>query len=137
MVVVVLVLIHILLHRIIISIILNRSLPNDEISICITDTTILLPQTKVENSITSTPLLHLSKEILQVPCPLPGLEACYSLLLSTILYYGLYKDQIKQSTLSLYKGILLCGDHGVGKSKIVSLFLLILIWIDSMCYSIL
>lgn len=127
MVVVVLVLIHILLHRILISSLLNRSLPNDEISICITDTTILLSQTKVENSITSTPLLHLSKEILQVPCPLPGLEACYSLLLSTILYYGLYKDQIKQSTLSLYKGILLCGDHGVGKSKIVSLFLLILI----------
>lgn len=87
--------------------------------ICVTDTSLLIHQTQVCSDIQSSSLKPVSKDCLQSPCPMPGLEDCYQLILSSILFHGLYSDFISQNSIVIYKGILISGDHGVGKTQIV------------------
>lgn len=76
-------------------------------------------QSQEDQQTPSGELRTITKDTLSSPCPLPGLESCYSLLLTSILYHGLYTDLIEKYNIQLYKGILLSGDHGVGKTSVV------------------
>lgn len=97
----------------------QSSLPSGDILTCLTDTTILLKQTDASSQ-SSTQLQPLSDTLPPLHCPLPGLEECYHVLVTTILYHRLYQREIESGSLRLFKGILLSGDHGLGKTQIVS-----------------
>lgn len=105
------------------SFLTNRSLPSGDIVTCLTDTTILLKQTDPAKD-ASSPLQPLLNSLPPLHCPLPGLEDCYHILVTTILYHRLFQREIESGSLRLFKGILLSGDHGLGKTRIVSLLVL-------------
>ena len=95
-----------------------RSLPSGDIVTCLTDTTILFKQTDPATSSSSSQLQELDS-LPPLHCPLPGLEDCYRVLVTTILYHRLFQREIESGSLRLFKGLLLSGDHGLGKTHIV------------------
>ncbi|KAK8823809.1 hypothetical protein WA538_001101 [Blastocystis sp. DL] len=97
---------------------LSSSLPSGDIVTCLTDTTILFKQTDPATSSSSSQLQELDS-LPPLHCPLPGLEDCYRVLVTTILYHRLFQREIESGSLRLFKGLLLSGDHGLGKTHII------------------
>ena len=61
--------------------------------------------------------------ILSLHCPLPGLSECYRVLVTSILYHRIFQQELDSGSLRLFKGILITGDHGLGKSAVVPHFI--------------
>lgn len=80
---------------------------------CDLNTTAMFHQTYVTDAIEEVQLAPPPKSLGSLQCPLPGLEVAYHALVTSILYNIMYPS------VRLYKGILLTGDHGLGKTSIV------------------
>lgn len=80
---------------------------------CELNTTAMFHQTYVNDTIEEVKLSAPPKSLSTLQCPLPGLEIVYHTVVTSILYNIMYPS------VRLYKGILLSGDHGLGKTSIV------------------
>ena len=94
-----------------------RSVPSKPVVLCMTDSTVMFHQTHPEDTANELVIQPPPKSLSFLRCPLPGLEDAYRSIVTSILYHVMYPS------VKLYKGILISGDHGLGKSTIVqSLF---------------
>ena len=89
-----------------------------DVVMCSVDTTILLKEVDKEKECSSA-LKPLPANLRSLQCPLPGLETCFYTLVTSILFHRLYAKEMEQYDLRLFRGILVCGEHGVGKSAVV------------------
>lgn len=92
---------------------ISSSLPSKPVVMCDLNTTAMFHQTYVNDAIEEVKLSPPPKSLSSLQCPLPGLETAYHALVTSILYNIMYPS------VRLYKGILLTGDHGLGKTSIV------------------
>lgn len=86
---------------------------------CTVDTTVLL-QTVETSDAPSGELKPLPANLHSIRCPLPGLETCFHAIVTSILYHRKFEETMRSFDVSVFRGILLCGDHGVGKTRVVS-----------------
>ena len=92
---------------------MRSSLPSKPIVMCELNTTAMFHQTYINDTIEEVKLSAPPKSLSTLQCPLPGLEIVYHTVVTSILYNIMYPS------VRLYKGILLSGDHGLGKTSIV------------------
>lgn len=86
---------------------------------CTVDTTVLL-QTVETSDAPSGELKPLPANLHSIRCPLPGLETCFHAIVTSILYHRKFEETMRSFDVGVFRGILLCGDHGVGKTRVVS-----------------
>lgn len=100
---------------------ISRSLPSAPVITCLIDTTVMIKQTQSDDWVNSTSnnVKALKKTLPPLHCPLPGLSECYQMLVTSILYYRVYQKEIEEGAVRLFKGILVTGDHGLGKTAVV------------------
>lgn len=94
------------------------SLPSDSVVTCLINTTVILKRTQYSSETLTPP-----PPILSLHCPLPGLSECYRVLVTSILYHRIFQQELDSGSLRLFKGILITGDHGLGKSAVVPHFI--------------
>lgn len=89
-----------------------------DVVMCSVDTTILLKEVDKGEECSSA-LKPLPASLRSLQCPLPGLEACFYTLVTSILFHRMYAKEMNEYDLRVFRGILVCGEHGVGKSAVV------------------
>ena len=89
-----------------------------DVVMCSVDTTIVLKEVEKgqESESVLKPLPH---DLHSIHCPLPGLESCFHTLVTSILFHRMYAKEMEEYDLRLFRGILISGEHGVGKSTVV------------------
>ena len=91
---------------------------SSEVVMCSVDTTIVLKEVEKGRECASE-LECVPSELRSLRCPLPGLEDCFHTIVTSILFHRVYAREMEQFDLRLFRGILVCGEHGVGKSAVV------------------
>ena len=99
---------------------IHRSLPSSPVITCLHETNIMIKQNQSSDTINSSNLLKpISTTLPPIHCPFPGLSDCYRTLITSILYYRMFQKEIEEGSVRLFKGILVTGDHGLGKTAVV------------------
>ena len=91
---------------------------SSEVVMCGVDTTIVLKEVEKGRECASE-LECVPSDLHSLRCPLPGLETCFHTIVTSILFHRVYAREMEQFELRLFRGILVCGEHGVGKSAVV------------------